>query len=54
VPFSLTLDKDTFVDPNNDTLTISVVSIPSWMRFNSTTRRLSGTPKEYGVYNVTL
>src|SRR5690606_40909007 len=32
-------------DPNGDALSFSVVNLPSWASFNTSTGRLSGTPQ---------
>lgn len=44
-------------DPDNDTLTISIVNSPNWLSVNQTAEvkaTLSGTPTEIGIYNVEL
>jgi hypothetical protein len=40
-------------DPNGDTLTFSVASLPAWASFNSSTGRINGTPSvaNVGTYN---
>jgi YD repeat-containing protein len=42
------------VDPEGQALTYSVISKPSWLSFNSTTRTLSGTPPTLGLQAVVL
>jgi hypothetical protein len=48
------MDVDTFVDPNGDKLTISTSTLPTWLKFNATSLTFTGTPTEYGIYNVTV
>jgi large repetitive protein len=54
VAYNLTLDRDTFVDPNGDSLTYSALSLPKWLTFNASRLVLAGMPREYGTYNITL
>ncbi len=42
------------VDPEGQALTYSVISKPSWLLFNPTTRTLSGTPPTLGLQAVVL
>ncbi|WP_143872214.1 putative Ig domain-containing protein [Catenovulum sediminis] len=43
-------------DSNNDTLTYSAITIPSWLTFDAVSRTLSGTPSndEVGTHNINL
>jgi hypothetical protein len=48
-PFSYTVNANTFVDPDGDSLTLQATladggSLPTWLTFNPTTRTFSGTP----------
>jgi len=52
VPFNLQLEPDTFIDPNNDILTLSTDRLPSWLTFDAASRRFSGTPTDYGTYEI--
>ena len=52
--FVLDLDSDTFVDPNNDALTITTSSLPSWLSFNSKLMIFSGTPTSFNNYTITV
>jgi Putative Ig domain len=55
VSYTLRLDRDTFVDPNADNLTYSIVGrLPSWLQFDAGQLQLNGTPREYGRYNVSV
>jgi hypothetical protein len=45
--------QPTASDPENQTLTFSIASSPSWATFNSTTGRLSGTPTSANVGSYT-
>ena len=57
-PFSLTIAPNTFVDPQNDPLTLSVglynstQSLPDWLSFHSGSNRLSGIPTQPDVFNI--
>jgi YD repeat-containing protein len=42
------------VDPEGQALTYNVISKPSWLSFNPTTRALSGTPPTLGLQAVVL
>lgn len=53
-PFEMQLERNTFVDPNGDTLNITGTRIPIWMKFSRTEMKLTGTPTLYGVYNVSI
>ncbi len=44
-PWSLALDTDVAVDPNQDLLRFSVAGMPNWMHFNPDRRVFSGTPQ---------
>ena len=48
------LERDSFVDPNGDSLNITETRIPAWMRFSRNEMKLTGIPTLYGVYNVSL
>ena len=52
--FEMLLERDTFVDPNGDSLNITGTRIPAWMRFSRNEMKLTGTPTLYGVYNVSI
>lgn len=42
--------KDTFLDPNGDSMTYDIpeeTPLPSWLSFNPSKRRFTGTPTEY-------
>ncbi|HEV7380159.1 MAG TPA: putative Ig domain-containing protein, partial [Dyadobacter sp.] len=51
-PFSLTIAKDAFIDPDGTVTKIEVIEMPSWLRFNNSV--LSGTPPALGEYRVSL
>ena len=53
-PFEMLLERDTFVDPNGDSLNITGTKIPSWMIFSRNEMKLTGIPTLYGVYNVSI
>ena len=47
--------SNTFTDANaDDTLTLSASNTPSWVLFDKTLKRFSGTPTVDAEYNVTL
>lgn len=51
-PFSFTLAKDAFIDPDGEVTKVEVIEMPSWLRFNNGV--LSGTPTALGEYRVFL
>ena len=57
-PFSLAITSSTFVDPQNDPLILSAgiynstQLLPSWLSFNPSTNRFSGTPTKSGVLDI--
>jgi len=54
VTYTLKLDKDTFIDPNGEKLTITTSTLPSWLTFNSTSLTFSGFPTNYTTANITV
>ena len=56
--FSLAIGPSTFVDPQNDPLILSAgiynstQSLPSWLSFNPSSNRFSGTPTDPGVLDI--
>eukprot|EP00347_Sterkiella_histriomuscorum_P002714 403367090 len=54
VGYSFQFATDTFVDPNGDKLTYKASGLPSWMKFDNTTRKLTGTPTSYGSYIINI
>ncbi|WP_160153355.1 putative Ig domain-containing protein [Microbulbifer sp. ALW1] len=55
--FSYTFPTSTFSDPNGDSLTYSAKlsngnNLPSWLSFNASTRKFSGTPTSGGTWDV--
>ncbi|WP_043358433.1 putative Ig domain-containing protein, partial [Belnapia sp. F-4-1] len=51
---NFTLPSDAFTDPDNDTLTLTVDTLPDGLDFDTATRTLSGTPTAAGTYQVTV
>ena len=50
-PFELQIPNNTFIDPDNDPLRLSLTDAsgeapPAWLHFNATSRILSGTPNQ--------
>lgn len=56
VNYTLVLDQYTFVDPNGDNLTYSIVGtpLPKWLSFDANQLAFNGTPKDYGIYNISV
>jgi uncharacterized delta-60 repeat protein len=59
VAYSYVIPANTFVDPDHDTLTYSVVMwdgrpLPSWLKFDPATNTLSGTPVTSDIGTVNL
>ena len=54
--FTLTLPPDLFVNDPDETLTIGVGNLPSWLQFDESTGVFSGTPvaADNGEYQVTV
>ena len=54
VAFSYAIPSDAFSDPDGDALTLTAVTLPSWLSFNGST--LSGTPQvsHIGGHEVTI
>jgi hypothetical protein len=48
------LEKDTFVDPNGDSLSYTAPRLPSWLKFDNKALNLIGTPTQYGVFNISV
>ncbi|MEQ9405448.1 MAG: FG-GAP-like repeat-containing protein [Cyclobacteriaceae bacterium] len=58
-PFELIFDANTFSDPNGDPITLSASlsdnsSLPSWLSFDPTDRKFSGTPLQENVGTITI
>ena len=57
-PFTLTIAPSVFADPQGDPLVLtasiynSTRSLPSWLSFNPSTNRFSGTPTQPGVLDI--
>ena len=54
VLWTMQLDKDTFIDPNGDKPNYTAGTLPSWLLFNATTLKFTGTPTGYGEYNISV
>jgi len=57
--FNFQFAENTFEDPENDTLIYTATlsnseSLPNWLKFNSTTRTFSGTPKNDDVGSIEI
>ncbi|WP_171036587.1 malectin domain-containing carbohydrate-binding protein [Dyadobacter sediminis] len=58
-PFTFIVPANTFIDPENDPLTLSATltdgkPLPSWLTFNASSRTFSGTPVSAAVYPIRL
>ena len=51
--FSYQIPATTFVDPDNDPLTYSILGLPGGLNFNSGTRTITGTPSQTATATVT-
>lgn len=57
--FSLTLDENTFSDPDGDTIIYTATledgsPLPGWLTFNSGTRTFSGTPQDSDIGSINV
>lgn len=57
--FNYTIPSNSFTDPENNSLTYKVTmqdgtSLPSWLSFNSSTRKFSGTPQVIGNLSICI
>ncbi|MCF2860528.1 putative Ig domain-containing protein, partial [Pseudoalteromonas sp. SMS1] len=50
----VTIQPDTFTDPDGDTITYSMSGLPRGLSFNASTRRLEGMVTNAGDYSATL
>lgn len=54
VAWNFVIPANTFLDPDGDTLAVSVASTPVWLSFDSGTLTFSGTPASGDVGTITL
>lgn len=55
VPFAFAVPDGTFTDPDPDqTLVLSVGTLPQWLAFDPNSRRFTGTPDAAGEYPIQL
>lgn len=52
--FSYQIPTGAFTDPNQQTLTYTTGTLPSWLTFNASTKTFSGTPTTAGSWTVTV
>jgi len=52
--FSFQVPANTFLDPDNDSLTYTATGLPPGITFASSTRTFSGNPAQAGVFAVTV
>ncbi len=55
-PYSFTLNSNTFFDVDNEPLSYTTDSLPSFLSFNNATRTFSGTPQssDVGTYSISV
>lgn len=54
VPFSYSIDKNTFAGKGNHTIGYDIEELPSWLVFNKSALSLSGTPTQQDVGSVPI